>query len=85
MGVVNFGNAGDRLTVRNLRSADIRLDELATHTVDDDVEEKFAHASDDRLAALSSILTRKDGSSAETVEREAHLLWSPLVFGSIAI
>src|SRR5690606_10196753 len=42
VGVVDFGNAGDRLTVRNLRSADIRLDlELATHMVDDDVEVKF--------------------------------------------
>src|SRR5690606_19061340 len=37
--------AADRLAVRHLRLADVRLDaELATHAVDEDVEVELAHA-----------------------------------------
>ena len=43
----------DRLLVRDLRPADVRVDaELALHAVDDDVEVQLAHAGDDRLARL---------------------------------
>ena len=43
----------DRLAVRHLRPADVRLDlELALHAVDDDLEVQLAHAGDDRLAGL---------------------------------
>src|SRR5690606_17306332 len=45
--------AADRLAVRDLRLADVRLDlELATHTVDEDVEVELTHTADDGLAGL---------------------------------
>src|SRR5690606_33320867 len=48
-----LGLAADRLAVRDLRLADVRLDlELATHAVDEDVEVELAHAADDGLAGL---------------------------------
>ena len=67
--------AGDRLAIGNLRRADIRLDlELATHAVDDDVEVKFAHAGDDRLAGLFVGLDAEGRVlGSKTIEREAHL------------
>ena len=44
---------GDRLAVRDLRLADVRLDvELAHHPVDEHLEVQLAHAADDRLAGL---------------------------------
>src|SRR5690606_27407352 len=44
---------GDSFAVAHLRTADIRGDlMLAEHAVDDDLEVEFAHAGDDRLAAL---------------------------------
>ena len=44
---------GDGLAVGNLRLADVGLDlELATHTVDENLKVKFAHARDDRLTGL---------------------------------
>src|SRR5690606_37995574 len=55
--VVDFRLAGDRLTISNLRSTDVRFNlELTTHTVDDDVQVKLAHASDDRLAGFLAAL-----------------------------
>src|SRR5690606_30616580 len=51
--VVDFRLAGDRLTVSNLRCTDACLNlELATHTVDENVQVKLAHAGDDRLAGF---------------------------------
>src|SRR6185312_142786 len=48
-----LGRLGDRLAVRDLRAADVRLDvELALQAVDDDLEVELAHAGDDRLARL---------------------------------
>src|SRR5213078_2455483 len=42
-----------RLAVRDLRTADVRVDvELALEAVDDDLEVQLAHAGDDRLAGL---------------------------------
>src|SRR5690606_22772729 len=43
-------SATDRFAIRNLRPADVRIDlELATQTVDDDLEGQLAHPGDDRL------------------------------------
>jgi hypothetical protein len=43
----------DRLAVRDLRTADVRVDvELALEAVDDDLEVQLAHARDQRLAGL---------------------------------
>ena len=43
----------DGLAVRDLRTADIRVDlELAHHAVDEDLEVQLAHAGDDRLPGL---------------------------------
>lgn len=43
----------DRLAVRDLRLADVRLDaELALHAVDEHLEVKLAHTTDDGLAGL---------------------------------
>ena len=43
----------DRLAVRDLRLADVRVDaELAHHAVDEHLEVELAHAGDDRLAGL---------------------------------
>jgi hypothetical protein len=66
----------DRLAIRHLRRADVRLDlELALHAVDQDVEMKLAHALDDGLTAL---VVRRHAErrifAAETIERDAHLL-----------
>src|SRR4051812_12378127 len=47
----------DRLAVRHLRLADVRLDlELPLHAVDEDVEVELAHALDDGLAGLLVLL-----------------------------
>src|SRR5437868_15340739 len=53
MRVIDIGRAGDRLTIADLWRADIGVDlVLALHAVDDDLKVQFAHALDDRLAAL---------------------------------
>src|SRR5918994_4154009 len=53
MGVVDLGLLRDRLTIGDLRSADIRIDFVgATENVDLDVEVKLAHALQNRLARL---------------------------------
>src|SRR5690606_37591257 len=45
--------AADRLAVRHLRAANVRVDlELATKAVDDDLEMELAHPADDRLTRL---------------------------------
>src|SRR5690606_15039002 len=50
VGVVLLSLAGDGLTVSHLRLTDIGFHlELATHTVDENVEVKFTHARDDGL------------------------------------
>src|SRR5512142_1178660 len=47
---LRFQGLGDRLAVRDLRTADVRGDlELTQHAVDDDLEVQLAHAGDDRL------------------------------------
>src|SRR6266851_1439095 len=51
--IVSLGDAGDRLTIGNLRRADIGVHlEFALHPVDDDLEVEFAHSLDHRLTAL---------------------------------
>src|SRR5690606_33574039 len=73
--VVDFRLAGDRLTVSNLRRTDVRFNlELTTHTVDDDVQVKLAHASDDRLAGFLVGLNAEGRIlSGKAIKREAHL------------
>ena len=83
---VALGGATDRLAVRDLRLADVGGDlELAHHAVDEHVEVQLAHAGDERLAALGSVLTRNVGSSSARRWRAMpSLSWSALVLGSIA-
>src|SRR5690606_28099104 len=51
--VVDLSLLRDGFAISHLRSADIRLNfELATHTVNEDVEVKFAHALHDGLTGL---------------------------------
>ena len=73
--VVLLVPARDRLAIGNLRRADIGLDlELAAHAVDDDVEMKFAHAGDDRLAAFLVGLDAEGRIlGGQAMQREAHL------------
>ena len=54
MGVFDLlDSLGNGLAVRNLRLADVGFNvELATHTVNQDLEVKFTHTGDDRLAGL---------------------------------
>lgn len=50
---IRIGSAAQRLTVRNLRSAGIRLDlEFADQAVENDLEVQLAHAGDDGLTGL---------------------------------
>src|SRR5690606_15961550 len=73
--VVDFRLAGDRLTVSNLRCTDACLNlELATHTVDENVQVKLAHAGDDRLAGFLVGLDAEGRIlSCKAIKREAHL------------
>mmetsp|Transcript_17040 Transcript_17040/g.30531 ORF Transcript_17040/g.30531 Transcript_17040/m.30531 type:complete len:528 (-) Transcript_17040:940-2523(-) len=51
VGVIDFGLGGDGLTVGDLRSTDVAFDvELASHTVNDNVEVQLSHTFDDGLS-----------------------------------
>ena len=67
---------GDRLAVRNLRSANVALDvEFAFQTVNDDLEVELAHAGDDRLGSL--LIEADDEGRVfhrESVQSDAELL-----------
>jgi hypothetical protein len=87
VGVVDIRDSGDGLAIGDLWRADIGLDlELALHAVDDHLKMVLTGPLNDGLAALvvdgdaeGRILGRK------TRERLAHLSWSPLALGSMAI
>src|SRR5271156_1234931 len=81
--VVDFGRAGDRLAIGDLRRTDIGAHfEFALHTIDDDLEMQLAHSLDHRLAALvvdSDAEGRVFG--GEPRQRLAHLLLIALGLG----
>src|SRR5690606_10540222 len=53
VGVVEFGPLGEAFAIRHLRCTDVCFHpEFPAHAIDNDVEMQFAHALDDRLAAL---------------------------------
>ena len=57
-----FAGLGDGFAIGDLRRTGVGLDvELAAHAVHDDVEVKFAHAGDDRLAGFLVGLDREGG------------------------
>src|SRR5205823_8608204 len=67
---------GQRLAVRDLRTADVRGDaEFTKHAVDDDLEVQLAHARDERLAGLLvGVDAERRVLLGETRERQRHLL-----------
>src|SRR4051812_5246811 len=73
----------DRLAVRHLRLADVRLDlELPLHAVDEDVEVELAHALDDGLAGLLVLLgAERRVLFGELLDRGAELLLVGLRLG----
>ncbi len=75
MGVIDFSLTCDRFTVSNLRRADVCFYlELTLHAVDENVEMKFTHASDDSLTRFFIRLNAERRIfSSQTVERDAHL------------
>ena len=66
----------DRLAVRDLRLADVRVDvELAHHPVDEHLEVELAHAGDDRLAGVQvGVHHERRVFVGERVERLAELV-----------
>ena len=74
--VVLLDGLADRLAVRDLGLADVRLDvELALHAVDQDVEVELAHALDDGLAGLLVLLgAERRVLFGELLDRDTQLL-----------
>lgn len=70
-----FNRFADGFTISNLRFAyGAVYIEFATHTVDDDVQMKFAHTGNDGLVISGSVCTLKVGSSSASLWRGiAHL------------
>ena len=81
--VVDIDFARQIFAVGHLGCADIGFHlEFATHTVNDDVEVKFAHALDDRLTRFMVGRYAERGIfSRQTVERDAHLFLVSLGLG----
>src|SRR6185503_14029877 len=73
---LDLDRLADRLAIRDLRRADVRLDaELALHPVDEDLEMQLAHARDDRLARfLVAAHAKRRVLLRQAIERNAHLL-----------
>ena len=81
--VVTLDGLLDRLAVRDLRLADVRLDaELALHAVDQDVEVQLAHALDDGLTGVGVLLdAERRVLLGELLDRETQLLLVGLGLG----
>jgi len=75
----------DRLAVRDLRLADVRVDaELASQAVTDDVEVQLPHPEITVWPVSSSYFTTTWGPRRELLQTVAELVWSAFVFGSTA-
>src|SRR5690606_11966239 len=74
---------GDLFTVRHLRLTDIGLDvELATHTVNQDVQVKLTHPGDDGLAGFFvGLHAERRVFLSQTAQRDAHLFLVSLGLG----
>ncbi len=72
--------------VSDLRTANVGLDaKLALHPVDNDLQMQLTHAGDNRLAGLFiGMQTERRIFRRQPLQRDAHFLWSALVFGSMA-
>ena len=83
---VHRSGLGDGLLVRDLRSADIRLDaELAQKAIDDDLQMELTHAGDDGLARFLVRVGLEGGVFLASLPRAMSIFSCPaLVLGSIA-